>query len=136
MPATDNIPEGATAYPSAVVETVLLVEDEPDLLAAAAELFRSIGYEVVTASNGADAVEILKQGAEIDIVFSDIVMSHGMSGLELARQVRHLHPDIKVVLASGYPLGVLRREHGDLSDFTFVHKPYRLADLAKALRAV
>jgi PAS domain S-box-containing protein len=135
LPAADEIPEGSGAYPLQSVETVLLVEDEPDLLAAAAELFRSIGYEVVTASNGADAISILKQGAQIDIVFSDIVMSHGISGLELARQVREHYPDVKVVLASGYPLGVLRREHGDLSDFTFVHKPYRLADLAKALRA-
>lgn len=135
LPAADDIPDASAGYAVQTVETVLLVEDEPDLLAAAAELFRSIGYEVVTASNGADAVNILQQGAEIDIVFSDIVMAHGISGLELARQIREHHPQVKIVLASGYPLGVLRREHGDLSDFTFVHKPYRLADLAKALRA-
>ncbi|RFU48429.1 PAS domain-containing sensor histidine kinase [Paraburkholderia sp. DHOC27] len=135
LQAAEDMVESSGGYPAPVVETVLLVEDEPDLLAAAAELFRSIGYEVVTASNGTDAVDILKQRAEIDIVFSDIVMAHGMSGLELARQIRERHPHIKIVLASGYPLGVLRREHGDLSDFTFIHKPYRLADLAKALRA-
>lgn len=137
LPAANDMPDGAGSYPDQLaVETVLLVEDEPDLLAAAAELFRSIGYEVVTASNGVDAIDILTQRAEIDIVFSDIVMSHGISGLELARQVRERYPHIKVVLASGYPVAVLRREHGDLSEFTFVHKPYRLADLAKALRAV
>ena len=115
-------------------ETVLLVDDEPDLLAAASELFRSIGYEVVTASNGLDAVDILMQRPEVDILFSDIVMSRGISGLELARLVREQFPAIKIVLASGYPLAVLRREHGELGEFTFVHKPYRLADLAKALR--
>ncbi|MGA7780111.1 MAG: PAS domain S-box protein [Paraburkholderia sp.] len=137
LPAANDMPDGAGSYPDQLaVETVLLVEDEPDLLAAAAELFRSIGYEVVTASNGVDAIDILTQRAEIDIVFSDIVMSHGISGLELARQVRERYPHIKVVLASGYPVAVLRREHGDLSEFCFVHKPYRLADLAKALRAV
>jgi PAS domain S-box-containing protein len=135
LPAADDVPEGAGAYRGEAVETVLLVEDEPDLLAAAAELFKSIGYEVVTASNGADAINILRQRAEIDIVFSDIVMSRGFSGLQLARLIREQHPHVKVVLASGYPLAVLRREHGDLSDYTFVHKPYRLADLAKALRA-
>lgn len=137
LPAANDMPDGAGSYPDQLaVETVLLVEDEPDLLAAAAELFRSIGYEVVTASNGVDAIDILTQRAEIDIVFSDIVMSRGISGLELARQVRERYPHIKVVLASGYPVAVLRREHGDLSEFSFVHKPYRLADLAKALRAV
>jgi CheY-like chemotaxis protein len=111
------------------------VEDEPDLLAAASELFQSIGYEVVTASNGLDAVDILMRRSRIDILFSDIVMSHGISGLELARLVREQFPAVKIVLASGYPLAVLRREHGELGEFTFVHKPYRLADLAKALRA-
>jgi PAS domain S-box-containing protein len=136
LPRANDMPDSPVSYPDQLAaETVLLVEDEPDLLAAAAELFKSIGYEVVTASNGADAVEILKRRAEIDIMFSDIVMSHGISGLELARQVRERYPKIKVVLASGYPIAVLRREHGDLSEFTFVHKPYRLADLAKALRA-
>ena len=107
---------------------------ETVLLAAASELFRSIGYEVVTASNGLDAVDILMQRPEVDILFSDIVMSRGISGLELARLVREQFPAIKIVLASGYPLAVLRREHGELGEFTFVHKPYRLADLAKALR--
>jgi two-component SAPR family response regulator len=58
-----------------------------------------------------------------------------MSGIELACQVREKHPDIKIVLTSGYPQAALRNEHALLSDFTFVHKPYRLADLAKALRA-
>jgi PAS domain S-box-containing protein len=137
LPMTKDAPEGSATYPSPLkAETVLLVEDEPDLLAAAAELFRSIGYEVVTASNGLDAVDILKRRAEIDIVFSDIVMPHGISGLELARQIQEQYPHIKVVLASGYPLPVLRREHGDLNEFSFVQKPYRLADLAKVLRAL
>ncbi|MEZ0603803.1 PAS domain S-box protein [Paraburkholderia sp. IW21] len=117
------------------VETVLLVDDEPDLLAAASELFQSIGYEVVVAGNASDAVEILKANPSIDILFSDIVMGQGMSGIELARLVSHDYPAVKIVLSSGYPLAALRRDHGELGEFTFIHKPYRLADLAKALRA-
>jgi PAS domain S-box-containing protein len=136
LPAIAGAPVPAKDYSAHLAaETVLLVEDEPDLLAAASELFQSIGYEVVTASNGLDAVDILMRRSRIDILFSDIVMSHGISGLELARLVREQFPAVKIVLASGYPLAVLRREHGELGEFTFVHKPYRLADLAKALRA-
>jgi PAS domain S-box-containing protein len=135
LPAVAAAPVAPGDYSAHLAaETVLLVDDEPDLLAAASELFRSIGYEVVTASNGLDAVDILMQRPEVDILFSDIVMSQGISGLELARLVREQFPAIKIVLASGYPLAVLRREHGELGEFTFVHKPYRLADLAKALR--
>jgi len=136
LPALDDSADSADAYAHRLsVETVLLVEDESDLLAAVSELFRSIGYEVVTAGNVSDAIDILKRNSAIDIVFSDIVMGHGMSGIELARLVSRDYPAVKVVLTSGFPQAALRRDHGELSDFTFIHKPYRLADLAKALRA-
>ncbi|MDR2336210.1 MAG: PAS domain S-box protein [Burkholderiaceae bacterium] len=126
---TLSIP-GATA-----VETVLLVDDEPEVLGLSSEMFKSIGYEVVVASSAAEAEDILRGRTDIDVVFSDITMSHGKSGIELARTVRLEYPDIKIVLTSGYPLAALRREHGTIGEFTFVHKPYRLADVAKALRA-
>ena len=116
------------------VETVLLVEDEPDVLGLATELFRSIGYEVVAAGSASEAEGILSERSDIDVVFSDIAMPHGISGIELARRVRLRFPDIKIVLTSGFPLAALRTEHGALTEFTFVHKPYRLSDLAKALR--
>ena len=116
------------------VETVLIVEDEPDLLAAAAQLFRSIGYDVVTVGEAAAAIDILKEQPHIKIVFSDVMMPHGMSGIELGRLLRRERPGIKIVLASGFPLTVLRQQHGELSGFTFIPKPYRLAEVAKALR--
>lgn len=102
------------------IETVLLVEDEADLLSGAAELFRSIGYEVVTAANGTEAADILSTRADIDIVFSDIVMSHGLNGIELARLIRANYPAVRVVLTSAYPIAALRREHGELGAFVFV----------------
>ncbi|CAB3739119.1 PAS domain-containing sensor histidine kinase [Paraburkholderia rhynchosiae] len=116
-------------------ETVLLVEDEPDVLGVASELLVSIGYEVVPASSASEAAKILKERADISVVFTDITMAHGISGLELARLVRSLYPKIRVVLTSGYSPAALREEKGALSDVLFVPKPYRLADLAKALRA-
>lgn len=117
------------------VETILLVEDEADLLSGAAELFRSIGYEVVTATNANEAADILATRKDIDIVFSDVVMPSGGSGIELARLVRSTYPGVKVVLTSAYPLATLRREHGEIGEFVFVHKPYRLSDVARAMRA-
>jgi PAS domain S-box-containing protein len=129
-------PEETVSIPdSSKIETVLLVDDEPDVLGFATELFRSIGYEVVVANSASEAAAILRERADIDVVFTDITMPHGISGMELARVIRTEYPKIKVVLTSGYPLPALRREHGTLSEFAFVHKPYRLADLAKALRA-
>ena len=116
-------------------ETVLLVDDEPDVLGVASELLMSIGYEVVPASSASEAAEILKERRDIGVVFTDITMAHGISGLELARLIRSQYPAIRVVLTSGYSAAPLRDEKSGLGDLIFVQKPYRLADLAKALRA-
>ncbi|AXF18938.1 PAS domain-containing sensor histidine kinase [Paraburkholderia caledonica] len=127
--------ESADVAPVPRAETVLLVEDEPDMLGVASELLGSIGYDVVPASSASEAAEILRERRDIDVVVSDISMSHGMSGIELARLVRSDYPKIRVVLTSGYSPAALRDGKGGLSEVLFVPKPYRLADLAKALRA-
>jgi CheY-like chemotaxis protein len=116
-------------------ETVLIVEDESDLLEVAAELFRSIGYDVLTAGQGSDAIDILKRRSDIDILFTDVMMPNGMTGIDLARKARQMYPGIKIILASGYPLPALKAHHGNLDDFVFMTKPYRLSELAKKLRA-
>ena len=134
LPMVQPTASASTFVPSKV-ETVLLVEDEPDVLGLATELFRSIGYEVVVAASASEAVAILNERNDIDVVFTDITMPHGMSGMDLAHHVRAGYPDVKVVLTSGYPLATLRDEYGAFNEFPFVYKPYRLADLARALRA-
>jgi PAS domain S-box-containing protein len=116
------------------VERVLIVEDEPDLMDVAASLFTSMGYDVVTASSGREAIDMLEQ-LDIDILFTDVVMPNGMDGLELAGYTRSHYPGTKIMLASGYPLPALKQRHGqDLNDYAFVNKPYRLSDLARTLR--
>jgi CheY-like chemotaxis protein/anti-sigma regulatory factor (Ser/Thr protein kinase) len=116
------------------VERVLIVEDEPDLMDVAASLFASMGYEVLTAASGREAMDVLEQ-RDVDILFTDVVMPNGMDGIELASYTRTHYPDTKIMLASGYPLPALKQRHGtDLNDFAFVNKPYRLSDLARTLR--
>ena len=135
LPVVEGAPDDRIVAADERVDTVLIVEDEPDVLDAAGKLFRSIGYEVATAANGVDAMAILERRSDIDILFTDVVMPKGMSGIQLARLARELRPDLKVILASGYPLPALREQYGRIDDFTFVVKPYLLAELAKALRA-
>jgi len=130
------------AAPDAVEETradhtesVLIVEDEPDLMDVAASLFTSMGYDVVTAASGQEAIDVMEQ-RDVDILFTDVVMPNGMNGIELASFTREHYPATKIMLASGYPLPALRQRHGDdLSEFAFVNKPYRLSDLARTLRS-
>jgi len=61
-----------------------------------------IGYLVLEASDGPTALEILKRGDAVDLVFTDLIMPGGLSGREIARRARALRPDVKVLLASGY----------------------------------
>jgi CheY-like chemotaxis protein len=133
--ATDDADTETETDADAATDTVLIVEDEPDVMEVAAELFRSIGYEVLTAGNGHDAIDILKRRSDIDVLFTDVMMPNGMSGIELAHFARKHCPDVKVILASGYPLPALKAQHGNLDDFAFMSKPYRLSELAKKLRA-
>jgi PAS domain S-box-containing protein len=124
----------AAASDGAASESVLIVEDEADLMEVASDLFRSMGYQVVTASNARDALAILERKQSIDILFSDVMMP-GMNGIELARTARQRYPAMKTILASGYALPALLAEYADLGAFPFVSKPYRMADLAKQLRS-
>jgi PAS domain S-box-containing protein len=142
LPAVPAIVEGqataATALQSAAIGRVLVVEDDPEVLDVTVERLRRMGYEVLTAGDGPAALAVLRREAEIDILFSDIVMPRGMNGVELARTALRLRPQLRVLLASGYPMSALSATQGITADtgFAFLSKPYRGAELADALRAL
>jgi PAS domain S-box-containing protein len=135
LPVVEGEPDNGIVAADARVDTVLIVEDEPEVLDTAVKLFRNIGYEVVTATNGVDALAILKRRTDINILFTDVVMPKGMNGIQLARSARELRTGLKAILATGYPPQTMRAQYGRVDDFSVVRKPYRLAELAKALRA-
>ncbi|MBA3695697.1 MAG: PAS domain S-box protein [Methylotenera sp.] len=113
----------------------LLVDDEPDILLVASEVFKSMGYTVITATSAEEAMERLWHTEGVNVLFTDILMPGGMNGMELAHEVRQFNPDIKIILASGYPLPALKNEHANIDEFNFLIKPYRLADIAECLRS-
>jgi PAS domain S-box-containing protein len=116
--------------------TVLVVEDDPDVLTLAVETLKSLDYEVLTASDGPSALAVLRRNSDIDILFSDIVIPRGMNGVELAREASRLRPSLRVLLASGYAMTALTADHGMSDDFAFISKPYRGTDLARMLRSL
>jgi PAS domain S-box-containing protein len=118
----DGVPSGAGI--------VLVVEDDPDVLALAVTLLRELGYTVLTAADGPDALEVLGRES-IDLIFSDVVMPRRMSGIDLAREAIRRHPRLKVLLTSGY---ADTAEPADLPGVAFVRKPYRRRDLAAELK--
>ena len=124
------VPERADTAES--LGAVLVTEDDPDVLSVAAQTLELLGYQVYTATNAAEALAILKQGTPIDILFTDIVMPHGMNGIALAREARRLRPDIRVLLASGYSRD---RAEAD-EDMDFIAKPYQMPELARQLGSI
>jgi PAS domain S-box-containing protein len=116
--------------------TVLVVEDDPEVLDVTVETLETLGYRVLTASDGPSALSVLRRGDPIDILFTDIVMPKGMNGVELAHQARQLRADLSILLASGYPMSALSSDLGMAREFEFLSKPYRWNDLADKLRAV
>ncbi|HEX9464193.1 MAG TPA: PAS domain S-box protein [Alphaproteobacteria bacterium] len=122
---------------AAAAGTVLVVEDDPEVLEVAVETLRSLGYNVVTAADGPSALaKLQRRDRAIDVLFTDVVMPSGMSGIELARQARELLPHLQVLLASGYPMSALSADHGLTDEFMFLSKPYRWSDLSDRIRAI
>ena len=134
MPETGN--GTASLGPASSHETILVVEDDEDVLLVAAESLRELGYQVETAVNATQALEILKGDHPVDLLFSDVIMPGGMNGVQLAVEARRIRPALKVLLSSGYTAAALSRDHGLPDNLNVVEKPYQREDLARKLRLV
>jgi PAS domain S-box-containing protein len=136
LPASGEEPEAPRRDPrtDAVVggtEKILLVEDDATVLALTLDVLAGLGYQVTTATNAAEALQAIQSDMEIDLLFTDVVMPGGVSGLNLARAARELRPGLRVLLTSGF-IGEDRMSDG--REFPLLDKPYEAAALASTLR--
>ncbi|MFV0492096.1 MAG: PAS domain-containing protein [Pseudorhodobacter sp.] len=115
-------------------EQILLVEDDNMLRDHTKTALEGLGYRVVAASSGADALNYLEQGKKFDLLFSDLVMPGGISGWNLAKTARILLPDIRILLTSGHVPN--KSKNMDTSTEAMLQKPYRRADLAQKIRSI
>ena len=122
-------PEGAAA-PSPQHGKVFLVEDNAAVAEAIEAMLMSLGFEVTRAADAASALARLERGEAADVVLSDIVME-GMSGLDLARRLRELMPDLPIVLMTGYSEALLAGRPSE--DFPILAKPFGPSDLTAAI---
>jgi CheY-like chemotaxis protein len=113
------------------IGTVLVTEDDPDVLCVSVETVRLLGYEVYSAANASEALTILRRQTPIDILFTDVVMPNGMDGIQLAHEARKMRPGLRVLLSSGYS----RLDAKD-ENIEFITKPYQLPELARHLSAL
>jgi signal transduction histidine kinase len=121
---------GSIDTQAAKAETILVVEDDPDLREMVAENLSSLGYRVLTAENGPVALGLIESDPSIDLLFSDFSMPNGMLGDELARRAKAARDGLKVLLTSGYAT----TPGGKADDFAILRKPYRQEELAQAVR--
>jgi len=130
--AADALPRGN--------ETILIVEDEAGLRKVATSLLEGEGYKTVTAANGEQALQALREKRQrIDLLFSDVVLPGGIDGYDIANEVLTNHPGIKILMTSGFTARRQMAVHGDERLFeklskNLLHKPYRQTDLIGAVR--
>jgi PAS domain S-box-containing protein len=133
QPAGPNVEAGASlVQPSGAARgQVLLVEDDMEVAALAREMLSHLGFNVIHAASPSAALGALANARSVDVVFSDMMMPGGMSGLELAREIRRRHPRMPIVLTTGYSEAAAGMENGE---FEIILKPYSLESLLLALR--
>ena len=116
-------------------ETILLVEDEPAVLTMAKGILQRLGYEVVTASSGDEAITRWQEHTgKFDLLLTDMVMPGSLSGRELSEKLLKEKPALKVIYTSGYSMDLIRPGLATSSDFVFLQKPYHPETLARIVR--
>ncbi|HEX8167917.1 MAG TPA: PAS domain S-box protein [Beijerinckiaceae bacterium] len=134
LPATDEAATGAAPPDAGEASAperraILVVEDEPAVAAVAEQMLSDMGHSVRIAENAADALAVVER-EPVDLVFSDIMMPGGMSGLELARAVRNRRPELPILLTTGYSEVV---SGAVAHEFPIITKPYRQGEIAQAI---
>lgn len=117
-------------------ETILVVEDNDLVRDHVSGQFASLGYRVVQASTGREAIDILEQREDIDLLFTDIVMPGGMNGRELGERAAARWPTLRILYTSGYSRDALTQDGRLVDGVTLLSKPYSNAELAEKARAV
>lgn len=115
-------------------ETILLVEDEPVLRELVAKVLQEYDYRVLEAETGVQALKVWDEHqGKIDLLLTDMVMPGGVSGAELAQQLRQRKPDLRVIYSSGYSSEIVGKNFSE-HDPVFLAKPYRPPQLAHRVR--
>jgi PAS domain S-box-containing protein len=127
-------PRPASKDPQGNSEIILVVEDDPHVQALTVRMLERLGYRVHVAEDGPSALRVLEQHAQIDLLFTDIVLPNGMNGVELSKVVRGLRPELPVLYTSGYTENAVIH-HGRLDPgVQLLEKPFTRAELAQHIR--
>jgi two-component system, cell cycle sensor histidine kinase and response regulator CckA len=116
-------------------ETILVVDDVEEQRDLASSILKMLDYRVIVAGNGLEAVKMIKENKEIDVVILDMIMTPGIDGLETFRQLREIKPEQKAIIVSGYSETDRVKKARQLGAGTYIRKPYLMGNLAQAVKA-
>ena len=117
-------------------ETILLVDDEEMIIDVGAQILKKLGYEVVTARHGKEALEVYRQNSQrVAIVILDLIMPQ-MSGGETYDKLKEMDPNLKVLLSSGYSVDGQATDILNRGCDGFIQKPFTLKNLSEKLRQI
>jgi PAS domain S-box-containing protein len=117
-------------------ETILVVDDRPEVAELARAILEEFGYTVHLAHGGHEAMAFIAGGRPLDMLFTDLIMPGGMNGVMLAREARRHRPRLKVLLTTGYADASINHDEDGGTEFDLIHKPYGRAELARRVRIV
>lgn len=115
--------------------TILLVDDEETVRGIGKEMLKELGFTVITANDGREAVAIFKTTSGISFVILDLTMPH-MDGEQCFRELRQLKPDVKVIMSSGFSENEVTQKFMGKGLAGFVQKPYKLSVLKEAIQKI
>jgi CheY-like chemotaxis protein len=135
---TKKAPEATTKPETrqAAGESVLVVEDNSDVRALTVKRFERLGYRVVECVTGAEAKEALKKGLKVELVFTDIMMPGGMTGIDLGDWIAENRPNLPVILTTGFAEAIAGTVQPGKDTWAILRKPYTQNDLAIAVHKV
>lgn len=115
---------------------ILVLDDEEDLVALYSTQLRSLGYEVITASNGTAALEELKSNADTALLMADVSLGGEMSGVTVAEEARRINPDLPIVFVSGADNQSLIEDGRFAGKVSVLKKPFRKAELGVCVSGI
>ncbi len=115
-------------------ETILVVEDDPRVRRVSVRRLKELGYAVIEADSGPAALGVLERGDSIDLLFTDVVMAGGITGIDLAREAVARRPGLRVLLTSGYAEPAVIGRGMPTSNAAWLAKPHSVAELQAKLR--
>jgi CheY-like chemotaxis protein len=141
LPRSDNVvaelsDANPIQTPEVNGETILVVEDDPDVRTLAVALLSELGYEILEAADGNGVLKALAQSSRINSLFTDVVLPGAMNGIELASEVDRRRPGIGVLYTSGYCEEAIKYQGALDGDIELLNKPFRRSDFAQKIRLV